>query len=405
MAEIKKNVLIHSLVFPPDQVSTSYLYGDIAQKLVMEGYELEVITTWPHYNYNENFKDKSNFGFFFRRTDYHGAKVYHIKQSKDGSIAKRFLYIMYFHFLFLFKALTLKKIDLIITPSPPLTSGLLSGIVAKIRNAKSIYNVQEIYPDVILKQGKIKSEFIIHLLKKIESTTYSLANKVITIDERFSKTIKDRLIDEKLITIPNFIDTQLYKPFEGEYPADLVFENKFIVGYIGNLGKVQNWNAVLKAAENLVEINEIHFLIIGGGTEYERLVSECESRKNITVWHYQKRERVPMINSRINLHLISMSNASDYDGLPSKVFAILSSARPVLAATNCDSPLANIVKNSKLGVVVKRDSSDAIVEGIKSIYTNYYSDLELESGREFILKNYSKEIITQKYADIISELL
>jgi hypothetical protein len=45
-----KKVLIHSIVFAPDAVSTAYLYNDIAYNLKKNGFEVEVLSTMPHYN-------------------------------------------------------------------------------------------------------------------------------------------------------------------------------------------------------------------------------------------------------------------------------------------------------------------------------------------------------------------
>jgi hypothetical protein len=46
----RKKILIHSLVFSPDGVSTAYLYNDIALGFKEAGYEVVVLTTTPHYN-------------------------------------------------------------------------------------------------------------------------------------------------------------------------------------------------------------------------------------------------------------------------------------------------------------------------------------------------------------------
>lgn len=44
-----KRVLIHTLIFSPDGVSTTYLYNDIALRLQQSGYVV-VLTTTPHFN-------------------------------------------------------------------------------------------------------------------------------------------------------------------------------------------------------------------------------------------------------------------------------------------------------------------------------------------------------------------
>ncbi|KKX46799.1 hypothetical protein L950_0229930 [Sphingobacterium sp. IITKGP-BTPF85] len=54
----KKKILIHSIAFFPDGVSTAYLYNDIAIAFKEAGYEVVVLTTTPHYNVVQDQLDK-----------------------------------------------------------------------------------------------------------------------------------------------------------------------------------------------------------------------------------------------------------------------------------------------------------------------------------------------------------
>ncbi len=404
MAEKVKRILVHPHTFVPDRVSTGYLYGDIVESLVQSGMDVTVITTIPHYNYSEDFSKNSKRSGLFRKTEYKGAEVYHVFQVRHGGLLKRGLFMVYFHVLFFLKAMTIKKFDVVLTGSPPITSGWIAGIVAKLRGAKAVYNVQEIYPDVLIKHGNIKNSLLIKVLKWLEQTTYNMTDAVVTIDETFSKQIADRLPADKLKCIPNFIDVNLYKPFEGTYEPKLEFKDQFVIGYVGNMGDVQNWKAVIEAAKELENNPKFHFLLVGGGPQYEFLRSESKKLKNMTVWSYQPRENIPPINSRIDVHLISMNSVSDYDGLPSKVFAILASERPILAATNKDSPLANLILKSGVGKVVERDNGKAIAEGIVELKENYFSKEELLAARKFVEKGYSKEVVTQQYVNLLNTI-
>jgi hypothetical protein len=80
---IKKNrILIYSLVFSPDGVSTAYLYNDIALGFKEKGYEVCVLTTTPHFNLINESLDrqplKKRFLGLFYTSDFNGIKVCHI---------------------------------------------------------------------------------------------------------------------------------------------------------------------------------------------------------------------------------------------------------------------------------------------------------------------------------------
>jgi len=405
LGKVKKHVVLHILMFPPDQVSTAYLYGDIVQAFLKANFRVSVFTTTPHYNFKEKFKSNSGFSFFWKKSNYFGAEVHHFPHTHSKRFFMRGINILCFHLAFVFKVLFLRNVDVFITPSPPITAGLLSGLMGRLKGAKSIYNVQEIYPDVLINHLEIKNSFLITVLKKVEKLTYALNDKVVAIDELFANKIKDRLPQHKLTVIPNFVDTELYSPFIGEIRKEYNFEGKFLVGYVGNLGQVQDWNCVLEAAELLSSYHDIHFLFVGGGSEFSFLQNKTNHLDNISVLPYQRRENIPELNQRIDLHFISMASSSDYDGLPSKVFGILSSGKTILAATASDSPLANFLNKSENSRLVKRGDAKAFADAILSYWKLPSSQEEKDRARQFIIKNYSKNTICDKYISLVNSIL
>ena len=110
-----KRVLIHSIVFSPDSVSTAYLYNDIALGLVENGFDVVVLTTTPHYNLIESELikqplNKKLFGVYYQ-SEFHGIKVYHIPLKKYGSTIKRLISFVYWHFISLFIGFSINKVN------------------------------------------------------------------------------------------------------------------------------------------------------------------------------------------------------------------------------------------------------------------------------------------------------
>ena len=124
---MKKKVLIHSIAFSPDGVSTAYLYNDIAISLQENGYEVVVLTTTPHYNVVKEAIEKQNlkrkfFGLYYV-SDFQGIKVYHVYQFKFKNILLRMIGFVFWHFFSILLGLSIRKISFIVSPSPPLTIG------------------------------------------------------------------------------------------------------------------------------------------------------------------------------------------------------------------------------------------------------------------------------------------
>jgi glycosyltransferase involved in cell wall biosynthesis len=409
-----KRVLIHSIVFSPDGVSTAYLYNDIALGLVENGFDVVVLTTTPHYNIIHSELEnqplsKKMFGLYFI-SNFKGIQVYHIPLKKYKSTLKRIFSFVYWHIASLILGLTLKKISFVLSPSPPLSIGFVSLMISKIKGAKAVYNVQEIYPDLLINQGNLKSSLIINLLKKFEKFIYNESDGVVTIDHIFYSTILPRFRDyKKLHIIPNFVDTDLYKPLKKQQALPAIFgeDNKKIkILYAGNIGFFQDWEPVIYAAKEL-SIENIEFWIIGEGVQ--KLYLEKEVRENnltnIRIFPYQRRELIPIINNHADIHFISINKQMEQEGFPSKVYTIMACAKPLIVITGEKTPLYNFLEGKKCAELVTSDRNVNFTNAIRKLASDEKLRKELGmNGYNEIINNYSKEVIVSNYANLLNSL-
>jgi colanic acid biosynthesis glycosyl transferase WcaI len=410
---IKKKILIHSIVFSPDGVSTAYLYNDIALGFKNNGYEVVVLTTTPHYNIvKEDFAKQpmsSKLMGLFYESSFNGIRVIHVPLKKYKSTILRILSFIYWHLFSFVLGLSINKIDFILSPSPPLSIGFVSILIAKIKKAKIIYNVQEIYPDLLINQGSLKSKFIIKILKRLEKFVYNNSNAVITIDQNFYDQIKDRFVNlQKLNIIPNFVDTDLYKP-KIKVTLPPVFTNdksKLKLLYAGNIGFFQDWEPVFYAAKKLLNTN-VEFWIIGEGVRKEYLINRVREEKlsNIKILPYQNRNLMPAINDFADIHFISISKEMEQEGFPSKVYTIMACAKPMIILTGENTPLFNFLSDKNCSILVSNNRNDSFVESIISLANNQNKQVELgQNGYNEIQNFYTKEKVTEQYVDLFEKI-
>jgi glycosyltransferase involved in cell wall biosynthesis len=411
---IRKKILIHSIVFSPDSVSTAYIYNDIALGLIANGFDVVVLTSTPHYNIVESeiLKQKPErkyFGIYYKSV-FKGIDVYHIPLKKHKSTLIRIFSFIYWHIFSFIFALTLRNINFILSPSPPLSIGLISILIGKIKGAKTIYNVQEIYPDLLINHQNLKSPFIINFLKWIEKFVYNYSNAVTTIDYMFYSTILPRFKDpKKLHIIPNFVDTDLYRPLKNNYILPSVFskENKKIkFMYAGNIGFFQDWEPILFAAKELTNEN-IEFWIIGEGVQKLYLEKEVKNRnlKNIQIFPYQNREHMPSIINYGDVHFISINPKMDENGFPSKIYTIMACAKPLIVITGEKSPLFNFFKNKQCAELITIDRNVNFTNSIKNFASNEQFRKDFgNNGFNEIINNFTKEAIVNKYVLLLNSL-
>ena len=406
--------MIHSIVFSPDGVSTAYLYNDIALGLVENGFDVVVLTTTPHYNLIESEPDKQPiskkiFGLYYV-SNFKGILVYHIPLKKYKSTLKRIISFVYWHIASLIFALSFKKINFVISPSPPLTIGFTSLLIAKIKGAKAVYNVQEIYPDLLINQENLKSTLIINLLKKLEKFIYNMSDAVTTIDNVFYSTIVPRFNNsKKLHIIPNFVDTDLYKPLKNiqKLPAIFGEENgKVNILYAGKIGFFQDWEPVFFAAKELLDEN-IEFWIIGEGVQKEFLEKEVQDLNltNVRIFPYQSREIIPIINNYAGIHFIAINKQMEQEGFPSKVYTIMACAKPLIVITGEKTPLYIFLNGKNCAELVTSDRNVNFTNAIRKLVNNKELREEMGiNGYDEIIKNYSKKVVVSKYANLLNSL-
>lgn len=411
-----KRVLIHSLIFSPDGVSTAYLYNDIALRLQQRGYQVVVLTTTPHFNIVPEQVEKQPMKWkvwgICKVSKFNGMTVLHVPQKKFKSTVLRLLGFVYWHIVSFFIGLTIKHVDLILSPSPPLTIGMLNLWLGKLKGCKVIYNVQEIYPDIL----KLKGGMILKFLNRMERKVYNGSDAVTTIDQVFYDTIVPRFEDKsKLHIIPNFVDTELYKEVSSLELNSLLDSSLFPktdsikLLYAGNIGHAQSWEPLIELADRTRELN-VEYIVIGEGAKRGYVEEEIKKREleKLHLLPYQPRELMPAILSYSDASFIFMAPEMDGDGFPSKVYTIMACQRPMLILSGENTPIVNFLKDKGCAkLITEKDFEkkvDEMVAWLRGVTKEELRSMG-EKGITEIRNHYTKEIVTDQYVDLVDSLL
>ena len=414
MVNGKKKILIHTLIFSPDGVSTAYLYNDIALAFQKNGWDVVVLSTTPHFNVVEEqlAEQPMKWGMwgFYKKSSFKGISVYHVPQKKFKSTLLRLVGFVYWHIVSFLMALFMKNIDVILSPSPPLTIGRLNNWLGKLKGCKVVYNVQEIYPDIL---NKSETSLVHRYLRSMERKVYNQSDAVTTIDQVFYDTIVDRFEDRsKLHIIPNFVDTDLYKSGVSTAKLDksLFPENDNIkLLYAGNIGWAQDWKPLVKLAEKTRNLPVEYFLI--GMGKMRSWVEEQKQTLGLDKLHildYQPRHLMPAILAYSDLQYIFMTPESEGMGFPSKVYTIMACGRPLLVCSGENTPIVNFLKPIGCAKLITDHDLDRKTDEM----TQWLAGMTREKLREMGAKGeavvkaeYAKEIVTNKYVELVNSLL
>jgi len=410
-------VLILSLVFAPDGVSTSVIVSELAEDFVRQGHQVTVLTTEPHYNLEPEARAKQplrrRWGGLFYQSNYSGIPVWHTAMRPKGERSLgRIIDYLVFHVISIFLGIfAIGRQDVVFAVSPPLTIGIVGWILALFKRAKLIYNVQELYPDTAITMGVLKENSLVtKILKWMERFIYERSSALAVICHSFAESIGTKEIDHKKIrVIPNFVDIEFVQPGPKNNPLarELDLQDKFVVLYAGNIGMTQSFDTLLEAANRLQDESDIVFLIVGAGARRSHVETQVQERQltNVKLLPYQPRSRVPDIYATSDLCLVPLMAGTAKTTVPSKLYTIMASGRPALVAVDEDSDLVQTVQNSQCGIAVMPDDVEALQHGIQQAFENQREFQELgRNGRRYAEQHLSRRAVSEQYHELIQKL-
>lgn len=411
------SIILLSLVFPPDGVSTSVLMGELMLELRQLGHEVTVLTTTPHYNLDPEARARqplaSRWSGLLFESNYSGIPVFHVTiPPKANRVGARLLDYIRFHAISSIVGLTeIRDYDIVLAPSPPLTIGFSAWLLGIAQRVPFIYNVQEIYPDVAVSLGVLTNRRAIRGLEIIERFVYRRARIITVISEWFRQRLLLKGVpSEKLRVIPNFVDTEFMQPAprQNGFSTAHRLNGKFVVLYAGNIGLTQGFETILEAAHLLRGVPDLCFLIVGDGARRGWLELQLAEKNlaNVVLLPYQSRSLVPQIYGSADICLVPLKRGTAHGTFPSKIYTIMSAGRSVVASADPDSELSWVVQQAGCGWAVPPDDSPALSNAIKQAYS-HKDDLPILGirGRDYVIAHHSRQAVARQYDALIRELV
>lgn len=395
---------------PPEVGAPQNRIFEFAKELKKLGHEVTILTAMPNYPKGEIFDEYK--GKKLVKEELDGIKIVRtsIYATKEKSFTKRMRNYLSFTFSSVFQgAKYIEKQDVIITESPPLFLGWSGYVLSKLKGAKFVFNVSDLWPESAVKLGVLNNKLFIKMSTWLEEFCYKKAAAITGQTKGIVDNITDRGFSKsKVHLITNGVDTEFFKKENRDenFRKELSIENKFAVVYAGIHGIAQGLEVVIEAADILREHEDIQIVFVGDGPEKAKLIKMSEEKKltNIKFLPVQLKPNMPKIIASMDATVIPLKKLDLFKGaLPSKMFEALASELPIILAVEGEAE--KLINDAKAGITVEPENPKAIAEAILKLY----NDLELRNslgmnGRSYVINNFSRESITKKLEKILLNL-
>ncbi len=409
-------VLVICPHFDPDPAPTGVVMTEIVKRLIEEGrdgdgHEVEIVTSLPWYTQHAVEEGWRGRPWRTERTAWGRITRVHPFPTDKRNIPARALAFAGFTglagMLMLFRR---RRPDVVLAMSPPLTLGLPAWVTARVRRVPFVFNVQDIFPDVAVEVGAIKSKRVIAIARRLERFIYRRAEAVTVLSADLADNVSDKIgagSSTEVRVIPNFVDTERIAPAERQNPYRREFDlgDRIVVMYAGNLGFSQPLDLMIDAARRFRNRDDVVFVINGGGSERPRLEAAAADLANVRFIDFQPPDRLAETLAAGDVHVIALRKGLARSSVPSKLYSILAAGRPVLASIDPETEVERVLLEQDCGVTCPPEDSQAFAAALGALLERPTELAEMgERGRHFVETWISPAGVARAYIDLFDEL-
>lgn len=254
------------------------------------------------------------------------------------------------------------KFDLVIYSTPPITLVGAVEYVKKRDKAKTYLLLKDIFPQNAVDIGMLQKTgakgILYRYFRKKEKKLYELSDYIGCMSQANVEYVlahNPEIAQDKVEICPNaikvckkIITDEEKKKIRRKYRIP---QSKKIFVYGGNLGKPQGMDFVIQVIRKCQDIEDAFFLIVGDGTEYERIKAFMENEKPVNA-KLLKRLPIDEYDTMIaacDVGLIFLDHRFTIPNFPSRLLAYMQARLPILAATDPNTDIGKIITDGEFG--------------------------------------------------------
>lgn len=380
------------------------------KELASQGYDVEVVTTFPSYPGGEIYP-----GYrmrLFQVEEVEGVRIVrlpsYISHGKSA-VGRLISYASFSFFAFIYCLLFSRCPSVIYSYYPPLMGGVASALLSLIRRRPFIYDVQDLWPEALVATGMLRSERLIRSVGFVINWIYRRADAIVVLSDGYKNILISKGVPEsKIHRVYNWCDESRIQIHSGS--CSDTKKEYFDIAYAGNMGPAQALTYVLKAAKILQDEgdNAIRFTLIGDGIECNDLKQQATllGLGNVLFKGRVLPELVGAELQAADALLVHLADEPVFSiTIPSKTQAYLAMGKPILMAVAGES--AELIEKAGAGIVSSPCAPEEIARVALAMSKSSPSQLSSfgERARGFYVNNMSQKKGVEKISLLIRMLI
>lgn len=398
MSSKQETLWIISELFPPEETSTGYIMGEIANAMTMK-YNVKVICGPEVYDEKKRVVS-GNCSVIDKSIQLY--RVPAVKEDKNSKLSRIKKFLLMSWQLYKVAKKEIKREDTVLMVSNPFPLIVMMGHLRKHGDFKLTMLVHDIYPEGLFTDMTLPS-IAYKITEKIFNKAYSRVDTFISIGRDMNDILERKCYGQK--HQPKIVNIENWGDVDGIIPKARISDGFIKIQYAGNIGNAQGLDEMV---EIIHEANNpfVKFGIWGTGSAEERIKRKVENlnlqEKVAFYGPYTRSQQIEVLNDS-DISLVTLVKGMYGLGVPSKTYNILAAGKPILYVGEHGTEIWRTVEENQIGYCFEPDDRSGIVGLIKSLSAKNISQL-IEMGKKARMvaeHNYSKNAILKKFLEVI----
>ncbi len=303
--------------------------------------------------------------------------------------------------------------DVVLVVTNPPTLPFLVFLACKLRGAKLVLRIEDVYPEALVAAGFAKQgSVVVRALDLLHRKLYTGVDRVIVLGRDMMQLVQNKIGNNAahLTIITNWADTDQIVPLPRGTNALLQrhgIAEKFVVQYSGNMGRTHDIESLVQCAKRLESDDQIHFLFIGWGAKEPWLKKSVQELglRNVIILPPQPRADLAVSLNACDVAIISFVSGMSGVSVPSRMYNIMAAGKPIIAVADKSSELAQMVEEENVGWVVEPELPERIAEVLLKAKSHRQLLVEMSArASTCVVEKYSEEAIMRKYESLMDSM-
>jgi glycosyltransferase involved in cell wall biosynthesis len=400
-------ILVVSHYFPPETGAPQARLSALAAAWAAAGDEVTVLTGMPNHptgvvppEYRRAIRRRE------RRDGYRVVRTWLYATPNEGVARKTLSHLSFMITSVLLGWRASGRADTVVVSSPTFFSIAAAWLLARLKRARLIVEVRDLWPAIFVELGVLTSRRLIRLLERLELAAYAAADEVVVVSDGFRAHLIGRGVPAaKVHTIRNGVTVGSFDPATPPDPylrAGLgARPDECLVLYAGTHGISQGLPEAAEAAIRLTG-RPVHLAFVGAGADKPRLehrVTEL-GLANVTLAKAIPAELMPALLASADILLVTLRDVPLFATfIPSKMFEYLAAGRAVIGAVAGEA--AQILHEAGAVVVPPGDSA-ALAKAIAALAADPLKRVVMAAqGRAYVERFFDRAELARQYRKIL----